>query len=91
LLCARHVGPGGARWTRVSKFEAANAKPLFDVVGQRHELLVNVFIIAVHQTNLERLGVECSERQHEVGDASGVELAWPDFVARATADVPGRC
>jgi hypothetical protein len=91
LLSARHIGPRGARWTRVSELETANAKPLFDVVRQRHELFVDVFIVAVHQANLERLRVECSERQYEVGNAGGVELAWPNFVAGATADVPRRC
>jgi hypothetical protein len=91
LLCAHHVGKGSPRSARVGKLEAANADPLGNVVGQRHELLVDVFIIAVHHANLERLGVDGGEGEDEMGDASGVELAGPDFVTWATSSVPTSC
>jgi hypothetical protein len=91
FLGAHHVGEGGSRRARVGELEAANANPLVNVVRQRCELFVNVFIVPVHHADLERLGVDGGESEDNMGDASGVELAGPDFVTWATSSVPGSC
>jgi hypothetical protein len=86
---AGHVGPGGARWTLVIEFPAADTKPDFQaMVSQFNKFTIYVIILWVLQADLERSGVNVCESQVQLGQAIKLDLRWSNLVARPCPRIP---